>query len=274
VTATLVPPPPIGRRQAAAQAAALVRRSVQSLLRQYWVLALGMMFPIFIAATNSSIMGNAIDLPGFPEVDSMLQFLLPASITQSALFSGLSAGTDTAIDLNFGFFDRLLVSPVARTSIIVGRLGGMALGCGVQALAFIAIYGAFGVRVEAGPIGIVVLVLYAMTLGVAIGGFATALAFRLSSIESIAGLFPLAFVLLFGSSAFFPTSAMEGTFRTFARHNPVSVMIDGVRHQVITGLDWSQAAVSLGIAVGLCACTATLANVALRGRIKRATVTV
>ena len=84
---------------------------MRSLLRQPWVLALGMVFPLFIAATNSSTMSSAVDLPGFPEVDSMLQFLLPASITQSVLFSGLSAGTDTAIDLRFGFFDRLLVAP-------------------------------------------------------------------------------------------------------------------------------------------------------------------
>jgi ABC-2 type transport system permease protein len=254
--------------------AALAGRSIRSLLRQPWVLALGMVFPLFIAATNSSIMGNATDLPGFPEVDSMLQFLLPASITQSALFSGLHAGTDTAIDLNLGFFDRLLLSPVARTSIIVGRLAGTALGCGAQALAFIAIYGAFGVRVDAGIAGIVILVLYAMTIGVAMGGLGTAIAFRVGAIESIAGLFPLAFVLLFGSSAFFPTSAMDGPVKTFAEANPVTVMIDGVRHQVITGLDWSEAAVSLAIAVGLCATTATIANLALRGRIKRATVTV
>ena len=261
-------------RQAAAQASAIAGRSIRSLLRQPWVIALGMVFPIFIATTNSSIMGNATDLPGFPEVDSMLQFLLPASITQSALFSGLHAGTDTAIDLNLGFFDRLLLSPVARTSIIIGRLAGTAIGCALQALAFVALYGIFGdVRVEAGAPGVAILVLYAMTIGVAIGGFGTAIAFRVSAIESIAGLFPLAFVLLFGSSAFFPTSAMDGVVKTFAELNPMTVMIDGIRHQVITGLDWSEAALSLVIAVGLCAVTATLANAALRGRIRRATMT-
>ncbi len=266
--------PPITFRQATAQARALALRSIKGLLRQPWVLALGMIFPLFIAATNSSIMGNAVDLPGFPEVDSMLHFLLTASVTQSALFSGLSCGTDTAIDLSVGFFDRLLVSPVARTSIIVGRLVGMALGCGIQAAAFIAIYGAFGVRVEAGLAGIAIVVLYGMALGVAIGGLATAIAFRVSTIESIGGLFPFAFVLLFGSSAFFPSSAMHGVFKTFTRLNPTSVMLEGIRHQVITGLDWSKAGLSLAIALGLCVATAYLANLALRGRIKRATQTV
>ena len=52
------------------------------------------------------------------------QFLLPASITQSVLFGGLTAGSDTATDIQTGFFDRLLASPVARTSILVGRLAG------------------------------------------------------------------------------------------------------------------------------------------------------
>ena len=53
----------------------------------------GLLFPMFIAAVNTSTMGEAIDfLPGFEGVDSLLQFLLPASITQSVLFGGLNAG--------------------------------------------------------------------------------------------------------------------------------------------------------------------------------------
>lgn len=260
---------PITRRQAVGQATALAGRGVRSAARQPWVWAIGMIFPLFIAATNASTMGKAIHLPGFPPVDSMLQFLLPASITQSVLFSGLTAGTDTAIDLQSGFFDRLVASPVARTSIIVGRLVGAAIASGAQALAFVAIYAVFGVRVHAGPIGVAILVLYAMVLGVAIGGFAAALAFKVRSVEAIGALFPLAFVLLFGSSAFFPTKAMDPAYRAFVGHNPVTWMIDGVRHQVIAGLDWSQAGIALGIGGLLAVGTLAMANLALRGRIKR-----
>ena len=98
----------------------------------------GLLFPMFIAAVNSSTMGEAVDfLPGFEGVDSLLQFLLPASITQSVLFGGLNAGSDTATDIQNGFFDRLLASPVARTSILVGRLMGASVTGAGQAVVFI-----------------------------------------------------------------------------------------------------------------------------------------
>ena len=68
-------------------------------------------------------MGKAIDfVPGFEGVPSLLAFLLAASITQSVRVGGLTAGSDTALDIQTGFFDRLLASPVPRTTILVGRL--------------------------------------------------------------------------------------------------------------------------------------------------------
>ena len=118
------------------------------------VAARARLFPMFIAAVNTSTMGAAIDfLPGFEGVDSLLQFLLPASITQSVLFGGLTAGSDTATDIQTGFFDRLLASPVARTSILVGRLTGASVTGAFQALVFIVVYGLFGVRIAGGVPG-------------------------------------------------------------------------------------------------------------------------
>jgi ABC-2 type transport system permease protein len=271
VGAARVPRPPLGFRQHLAQVTALTRRGVKRAIRQPHVWGVGLMFPIFMAAVNTSTMSKVVSFTDFPEVDSFLQFLLPAAITHAVLFGGLTAGTDTAIELMSGFFDRLVVSPVSRTAIIVGRIIGSAVTGGLQALVLIALFLPFDAPVRGGVVAVGLLVAYAMLMSMVIGGFAATLAFRAAMPEAIGNLFPLAVVALFGSSAFFPTSLMDGSYGAFARHNPVTWMLDGIRVQVTEGLDWSEAGRSLGTAAALAAFFLFTANLALRGRIKRAT---
>ena len=258
----------IGGREALAQARALAGRSVRGTLRQPQVWLPGLLFPMFIAAVNTSTMGKAVQfLPGFAGVDSLLDFLLPASITQSVLFGGLTAGSDTATDIQTGFFDRLLASPVSRTSILVGRLAGASVTGAAQALVFMVVYGAFGARVAGGVPGILVLILYAMVLALVIGGFAAMLALRTGSAEAVQNVFPLTFISLFISSAFFPTESMRGVYRSIATRNPITWMVDGMRHQVIVGFDLGEAAVSLAVAGVLAVLAIYGAQRALRTRL-------
>ena len=263
-------PASYGLRQSWAQARALSRRSVVGSLRQPQVWIPGLIFPMFIAAVNTSTMGRAPSIPGFPEVDSLLDFLLVASITQSVLFGGLNAGADTATDIQTGFFDRLIASPVARTSILVGRLAGAAFTGAVQAVIFMVVYRLFGVEIAAGFIGVLLLIVYAVLLALVIGGFAATIALRTGQAEAVQNTFPLTFILMFISSAFFPTELMTGLYQSIAEKNPMTWMIDGMRHQVIVGLDWSEAAVSLAIAGGLAVLTIAAANAALRARLRSA----
>jgi len=261
----------IGRRQALAQARALAQRSIRGTLRQPQVWLPGLLFPMFLAAVNTSTMGKAVEfLPGFEDVDSLLDFLLPASITQSVLFGGLTAGSDTATDIQTGFFDRLLASPVSRTSILVGRLAGASVTGAFQAVVFMLVYGAFGVRVAAGLPGAVLLIAYAMVLALVIGGFAAMLALKTGSAEAVQNVFPLTFILLFISSAFFPTDSMSGIYESVASRNPVTWMVDGMRHQVTVGLDWSEAAASIAVAAVLAAMAIFGAQRALQARLRRA----
>jgi ABC-2 type transport system permease protein len=261
----------IGARQAIAQARALARRSIVGTLRQPQVWLPGVLFPMFIAAVNTSTMGRAVNIPGFPEVDSLLDFLLPASITQSVLFGGLTAGSDTATDIQTGFFDRLLASPVSRTSILVGRLAGASVMGALQATVFMTVYSAFGVRLAGGVAAALLLIAYAMVLALVIGGLAAMLALRTGSAEAVQNFFPLTFIGLFISSAFFPTELMNGIYRSIAVRNPVTWMVDGMRHQVIVGLDWSEAATAMAVAGVGAVLAITAANAALRARLRSVT---
>ena len=273
MTATLAIDPhevQIGRRQAIDQARALARRSILGTLRQPQVWVPGLVFPMFIAAVNSATMGRAPDaIPGFPEVSSLLDFLLVASITHAVLFGGLTAGSDTATDIQTGFFDRLLASPVSRTSILVGRMAGASVTGAMQAVVFMVVYGTFGVRLAGGVGAAVLLILYAMVLALVIGGFAAMLALRTGSAEAVQNVFPLTFIGLFISSAFFPTEVMSGIYQTLAEANPITWMIDGMRHQVIVGLDLGEAARSLAITAVAAALAVFGAHRALQARLRQ-----
>jgi ABC-2 type transport system permease protein len=259
----------IGAQEALAQARGLAGRSIRGTLRQPQVWLPGLLFPMFLAAVNTSTMGKAVAfLPGFEGVDSFLDFMLPASITQSVLFGGLTAGSDTATDIQTGFFDRLLASPVARTSILVGRLAGASVTGGAQAAVFIVVYGLFGAEVKGGVPGMLALVLYAMVLALVIGGFAAMLALRTGSAEAVQNVFPLTFISLFISSAFFPTESMHGVYQEIATRNPITWMVDGMRHQVVVGFDAREAAFSIAVAGVLAALAIFGANRALQARLR------
>ena len=68
-------------------------------------------------------------------------------------------------------------------------------------------------------------------------------------VAKVQGFFPLFFVLLFLSSAFFPRNLIEQDwFRTIATYNPVSYMVEGIRSLVITGWDAGALGASFGMA--------------------------
>jgi ABC-2 type transport system permease protein len=86
----------------------------------------------------------------------------------------------------------------------------------------------------------------------------------------VQGFFPLFFVLLFLSSAFFPRDLItQDWFRTIATYNPVSYLVEGIRSLVITGWDAGALLPAFGIAVGASVLLLALSSRALRTRLTR-----
>jgi len=254
------------REQPGAQVLALARRSVVATLRQPPVWFPATLFPLLLAAVNSSAFSRATALPGFPEVDSFLDFLLPASMIQGVMFGAVAGGSDIALDIEDGFFERLLASPVWRPSILIGRLAGGAVLGAIQAVLFMVVFAVFGARVHSGVPGILTLILLAMLMAVAIGGVTAAVGVRSGSQETVQNSFPLIFILLFLSSAFFPTDLMTGWYQKLAELNPITWVIDGARELVISSWSWTAAATCLGVAtlLGVISVTAAVRQLSKR----------
>lgn len=211
----------------------LGRRSVLQTFRRPQLVAPLLIFPTLLLAIQSAGAGRAVDLPGFPEVESFFAFLLGAAMVQSALFGGNAAGIALAVDIEMGFTDRLLAAPIPRFAIVAGRLAGTAVLGTLTAIWFLAIGLIFGVTIEEGVLGALLMIVLVTLSALAFGSVGAALALRTGSASIVQGTFPLVFVILFLSTAFFPQDLLVEPAKTIAEYNPLSFIVDAVREPVI-----------------------------------------
>lgn len=233
------------------QIANIARRSILRTLRQPANVAFPIVFPLLILAVNVGGLESATKIPGFP-AGSVLDYLLAFTFMQGALFAATGAGTDIARDIETGFMSRLSLTPIGPTALLVGQLAGvLALGL-LQALAYLSVALAAGGSIEAGPVGVLLLLALAELMALAFGGIGAAMALRTGSGEVVQGLFPLLFVTLFISSAIMPRNLIETDwFHTVATYNPVSYLIEGIRSLIISGWDGEALALCIGLGVGI-----------------------
>ena len=173
---------------------ALGLRSVKQTFRRPQLMAPIIVFPTLLLAIQTGGAASAVDLPGFPEVDSFLQFMLAGSMLQSMLLAGNSGGIALAVDLEMGFTDRLFAAPISRFSIVLGRLAGTAALGTLAGVWFLAIGLIFGAPIEEGIWGVLIVLLLVGLTATAIGGIGAAIALRTGSASVVQGLFPLVFV--------------------------------------------------------------------------------
>jgi ABC-2 type transport system permease protein len=247
----------------------LVRRSVLKVARQPANLVFSFAFPLLLLLVNSGGLKAATSLPGFP-TDSYITFALAVPFIQGALFAALTAGTNLGQDIESGFLKRLALTPLSRTSLLMGHLSG-AVALGVfQAVVYLAVGEAAGAGFQAGLPGIPVLLALSITITVAFAAVGAWAALRSGSAEAVQGMFPLFFVFLFLSSMALPRDLISHDwFRTIATINPVSYLLEAIRSLLITGWDGEALALGFGCAIGIGAVGVALSSIALRTRMVR-----
>jgi ABC-2 type transport system permease protein len=229
------------------------------------------LMPIFLVPTmflvvTSGGAARAINLPGFPQVDSFFQFAIAGAIVQSTMLGGLMTGIALSMDVDSGFFDRMIVAPVPRSALVLGRvLGGSVLAL-FQAILYLLLGVVFGAPIEGGILAIFIIIGLAALCSASIGGLAVAMSLRAQA-QWVQGVFPLVFVVIFLSSAFFPRSMLTGPAATVADYNPISYIAEGMRGPIIDGLDASTILLAFAVAGGMALATGLIAVWALRVRL-------
>jgi ABC-2 type transport system permease protein len=228
-----------------------------------------LLFPLLLLAVNSGGLKAETHLPGFP-TSSFVAFALAVPFIQGALFATMNTGTDLARDIQTGFLSRLSLTPMRRLAVLAGQLGGaVALGL-VQAVVYLSVGLIVGVDVKSGPLGIVVLLLFAVFIALGFGALGAFAALRTGSGEAVQGLFPVFFVFLFISSMNIPRNLMEiAWFRDVATANPVTYLLECVRSLIITGWDGEALVLGFGVAAAITVVSLALASRALKVRMAR-----
>jgi ABC-2 type transport system permease protein len=237
------------------------RRRIQLLLPTF-------LLPLLLLAVIASGTSAGRGLRGFPDVSSYLAFVVPGTVTQGTLLAGLTAGIMMAADIEFGFFDRLLAAPVRRTSIVLGRLGGVLVLSVVQTIWFLAIAMLFGARYGGGLPGVLGTIVLAAITAVGMGGIAAAIALRTGSLSLLQSLFPFMFVLLFTAPAFFPQELLTPVLHDISRFNPLTYVVGGIRSLLEGDSSFGSPWAGLAAAVGLAATTIAIATLALKERLR------
>jgi ABC-2 type transport system permease protein len=253
----------------ATQMGAIAARSVTRTARQPASVVGPLVFPVFLMAINAGGLRASTVLPGFP-TDSFLAFALAVPFIQGALFSTMNAGTDLARDIQTGFLNRLALTPMRGSALLLGHLTGIVVLGLVQTVFYLVVGLVAGVDFEAGALGVLVLFAFSIVVSIAFGALGSFLALRTGTGEAVQGLFPVLFVFLFISSMNAPRNLIAiDWFRFVATANPVSYLLEAVRSLIITGWDAQALALGFGIAAGLAAVMLVLATRSLGERMTR-----
>jgi ABC-2 type transport system permease protein len=248
---------------------ALGRRSVTQTLRRPQLAAPLILFPTALLAIQTAGAGRAINLPEFPPVDNFLSFMLAGAIVQSVMMTGNSGAIAFAIDIEMGFTDRLFAAPISRYAVVLGRLAATAVLGGIIAVYFIVLGLVFGASINEGLLAGIWITVLVSAAALAFGSIGAAIALRTNSASVVQGIFPLVFVILFLSDAFFPANLMLEPASWVAQYNPLSFIVNGIREPIIAGWSAETQLKAVASVIGVAAFGLTLCRFALIGRVRR-----
>lgn len=205
--------------------------------------------PVIFIVLFAYVFGGAIDVGA----SDYRQFLMPGIFVMMVLFSSVAATTVTlAEDMQRGIVDRLRSTPMARSSVLMGRTVSE-LARSLIALVVMIVMGLLiGFRFQGGVASAIAAFALLLLFGFAFSWIGAVLGLTAPTAEAAqsAGtlwLFPFAFI----SSAFVPTGSMPGWLRVYADHSPVTVTVNALRDLFERG-DFGSAAVrSLAWSVGI-----------------------
>jgi ABC-2 type transport system permease protein len=253
----------------ATQVAILARRAMLKTLRQPFQLFPLLFFPVILLAVNASGLQAATRLPGFP-THSYVSFAIAIAFIQGGMFALINTGTNLAEDIESGFFNRLALTPLRRVGLIAGLLVGVAALGAMQSAVYVLVGLIAGAHLYAGVGGAFVILALGALTAMAFGALGCAAALKTGSGESVQGLFPLFFVLIFLSSSNLPRSLLRtGWFHEVATLNPISYLIEGFRSLFIYGWDAAALWRAFTIAAALAVVGLIGVALALRTRLQR-----
>lgn len=241
-------------------------RALRLVLRDPEAVAPALAVPLFFLIVNIGSLQNIVE-SNFPGGFDFKGFQLPVAVIFAV--TGVSRAGALVIDIQDGYLDRLLLTPVNRATLLIGLMAADLAVVIVMAIPVVVLGVVIGVHFATGILGMAVFVLVAGSWGLAFTGFPYAIALKTGNPIAVNNAFLLFFPFAFLTSAYVPKSQMTGWLSTAADYNPTTYLLEGMRTLVLTGWDGVALAKALAAVGAVGAISFTLAFSALRGRVRR-----
>ena len=172
-------------------------------------------------------------MPGVFQNINYLNFLVPGIIGMTILFTSMFTGLSVLWDKDFGFLKEIMVAPVSRTAIILGRISGGVTTNLIQGVLILITSLFLGFRIP-NPFSFVLTLFLMLLISIGFSGLSVAIASKIRDIQG----FPLvmhfftypSFLL---SGALFPITNFPNWLRALSLINPLTYGVDGLRASLI-----------------------------------------
>ena len=255
---------PLARRAAAVHDFfTIAGRSVRGVFREPEFFIPALIVPVFFFVVNIGALQDFAEQGG--AVTDFKAFQLPVAIVFAV--TGVSRASALVTDIQSGYFDRLLLTPIRRPMLLLGLMAADIVSIVLLTIPVLILGLVLGVSFETGVLGMVVFIAYGAMWGLAFAGFPYAIALKTGNPAAVNSSFILFFPFAFLTTSFLPKEALTGWLETIATYNPVTYVLDGLRSLISVGWEWDTLAKGAAASFALMAISFGLASLAMRGRI-------
>jgi len=238
-------------------------RSIRAMLKEPEYIIPSLIIPIFFFFVNTGSLGTITEQIGAGNVNA---FQLPVAIVFAV--TGISRASALVTDIQSGYFDRLLISPVNRYALLLGLMSADLLLVMMLSLIIMIMGLALGVTFTTGILGMLIFMISAGFWGLAFTGFPYAIALKTGNGAAVAASFIIFFPFTFLTTASLPLEYLSWWLKTVATYNPVTYLLAGQRTLISSGWD-SVAITNMFIAISfIFVVSFGLAFAALIGRLR------
>ena len=170
-------------------------------------------------------------------------------------------------DIQTGYLDRMLVTPIRRVSLLLGlMIADIVLAFALATIVLLLGF-AVGVSFGTGVTGLLVFVVLSMAWSLTFTGFPYTIALRTGNPAAVNSAFLIFFPFAFLTPSFLPRELMSGWLKTVAAWNPVTYLLEGMRSVLSDGWEFDLLLKAVAAIVGLGLVTFTMAFRALSRRV-------
>jgi len=224
-----------------------------------WITVIGL--PVLTLVIFSGAFDGITSIPGFPTRHA-ITWVTPFAVALGAVFAGLGSAFNAQRDIENGFMDRLLLTPAPRALLILGEVAGTIGRALIQLIFVLAVAIPAGLRMPAGPVALLPLVLLSAGVATWSGLWGLAVMHRLKTAQGLGVVTGVVFVVGLLSTGLTPLTYQFGWLHAIARANPLTPVLATGRQGFLGHLNWHDTGPGLvALAVG----TAVLAAWAAYG---------